>query len=76
MMYRVTNNGTAPRGVFAGGLKFIAPGQFRDVALSAQELADVRAEASLTVEPVPAPSAVVEPVAPQIVAKTAKKANT
>lgn len=60
-MIRVTNIGTAPRGVYVNGsVNFIHPGETRDWPLAGRELKAVEAVASfkveaLTVKPGPKP---------------------
>ena len=50
-MMRVTNNGTATRGVHVGGVvKFIRPGEARELALTGFELNDAKATDGLTIE--------------------------
>ena len=50
-MMRVTNNGTATRGVHVGGVvKFIRPGETRELALTGFELNDAKATDGLTLE--------------------------
>ena len=50
-MVKVTNTGTAPRGVYVGGvLKFIHPGQAKELALTGRELAEAKSVECLIVE--------------------------
>lgn len=50
-MMKVTNTGTATRGVYVGGgIMFIRPGETRELALSGFELDDAKATAGLTIE--------------------------
>lgn len=50
-MMRVTNNGTATRGVYVGGsVKFIRPGETRELALTGFELNDAKATDCLIIE--------------------------
>lgn len=50
-MMRVTNTGTATRGVHVGGVvKFIRPGETRELALTGFELNDAKATDGLTIE--------------------------
>ena len=50
-MMKVTNTGTATRGVHVGGVvKFIRPGETRELALTGFELNDAKATDGLTIE--------------------------
>lgn len=50
-MMKVTNTGTATRGVHVGGVvKFIRPGETRELALTGFELNDAKATDGLTLE--------------------------
>lgn len=54
-MIRVTNIGTAPRGVYVdGAVKFIRPGEVKEWPLSGRELKEAQATAGLLVEAVAA----------------------
>lgn len=61
-MMRVTNNGTATRGVYVGGtVKFIRPGETRYLALTGHELDDAKATDGLTIEAAEPAKAVTKP---------------
>ena len=50
-MVKVTNTGTAPRGVYVNGvLKFIGPGQTKELVLTGRELAEAKGVECLIVE--------------------------
>ena len=50
-MVKVTNTGTAPRGVYVGGvLKFVHPGQTKELALTGRELVEAKSIDALVVE--------------------------
>lgn len=67
MMIKVTNTGTAPRGVYSGGVvKFIRPGESREMVLTGVELYEVRSTEGLTID---------EPEATKPEAKKADKPN-
>lgn len=54
-MIRVTNTGTALRGVYVdGAVKFIRPGEVKEWPLSGRELKEAQATAGLLVEAVAA----------------------
>ena len=61
-MMRVTNTGTATRGVYVGGnVKFIRPGETRELALTGFELNDAKATDGLTIEAAEPAKAVTKP---------------
>lgn len=61
-MMKVTNTGTATRGVHVGGVvKFIRPGETRELALSGFELNDAKATEGLMIEAVEPAKAVTKP---------------
>ena len=61
-MMKVTNNGTATRGVHVGGVvKFIRPGEARELALTGFELNDAKATDGLTIEAAEPAQAVTKP---------------
>lgn len=71
-MMKVTNNGSATRGVYVGGIvKFIKPGETRELALSGFELDDAKATVDLVIEPLEQPKPAAKPKA---TAKTEEKA--
>lgn len=54
-MIRVTNTGTAPRGVYVdGAVKFIRPGEVKEWPLSGRELKEAQTTTGLLVEAVAA----------------------
>ena len=71
-MMKVTNTGTATRGVYVGGIiKFIKPGETRELALSGFELNDAKTTVGLVIEPLEQPKPAAKPKA---AAKTEEKA--
>ena len=61
-MMKVTNTGTATRGVYVGGsVKFIRPGETRELALTGFELNDAKATDGLIIEAAEPAKAVTKP---------------
>lgn len=61
-MMKVTNTGTATRGVYVGGVvKFIRTGETRELALTGFELNDAKATDGLTIEAAEPAKAVTKP---------------
>lgn len=56
-MMRVTNTGAAPLGVWVGGaVKFVYPGEARELSLTGRELEEAKTYEALTFEAVEEPA--------------------